>query len=417
MMVKDRIRKIFASKAFYIVFSILASITIWLYVAYIENPNTTIEVKGIKIEFLNEDYVTDRGFVITKISANTLTLRFNGRRNTVTKLSSGNVMATVDLSKIKNTGVFQLKYDVIYPIDINQSAVSISNLTTNYIEVNVDYLVNKDIPVRGLYDGGVAEGFQAEPIELVPSTISISGPQEAISKVSYAQVTVNRENINKTVDEDLPFTIMDSDGHELKSDKITYSQDKVRVIIPVVAIKEIPLTVTYLTGAGTNDTNVTATITPSTINVSGDAETLAGLNQIVLGTIDLTKFAATTTQTFPIVLPNDTKNLTGTAEATVTVTVSGLTTSTVRTSNIETINTTSGYTATVVTNNLDIVLRGSAEELAKVKPSNIRLVADLVELGATKGTFSVMVKVYIDGDYKTVGAIGDYKVTVKLTKG
>ena len=416
-MVKDRIRKIFASKAFYIVFSILASITIWLYVAYIENPNTTIEVKGIKIEFLNEDYVTDRGFVITKISANTLTLRFNGRRNTVTKLSSGNVMATVDLSKIKNTGVFQLKYDVIYPIDINQSAVSISNLTTNYIEVNVDYLVNKDIPVRGLYDGGVAEGFQAEPIELVPSTISISGPQEAISKVSYAQVTVNRENINKTVDEDLPFTIMDSDGHELKSDKITYSQDKVRVIIPVVAIKEIPLTVTYLTGAGTNDTNVTATITPSTINVSGDAETLAGLNQIVLGTIDLTKFAATTTQTFPIVLPNDTKNLTGTAEATVTVTVSGLTTSTVRTSNIETINTTSGYTATVVTNNLDIVLRGSAEELAKVKPSNIRLVADLVELGATKGTFSVMVKVYIDGDYKTVGAIGDYKVTVKLTKG
>ena len=416
-MVKDRIRKIFASKAFYIVFSILASITIWLYVAYIENPNTTIEVKGIKIEFLNEDYVTDRGFVITKISANTLNLRFNGRRNTVTKLSSGNVMATVDLSKIKNTGVFQLKYDVIYPIDINQSAVSISNLTTNYIEVNVDYLVNKDIPVRGLYDGGVAEGFQAEPIELVPSTISISGPQEAISKVSYAQVTVNRENINKTVDEDLPFTIMDSDGHELKSDKITYSQDKVRVIIPVVAIKEIPLTVTYLTGAGKNDTNVTATITPATINGSGDAETLAGLNQIVLGTIDLTKFAATTTQTFPIVLPNDTKNLTGTADATVTVTVSGLTTSTVRTSNIETINTTSGYTATVVTNNLDIVLRGSAEELAKVKPSNIRLVADLVERGATKGTFSVMVKVYIDGDYKTVGAIGDYKVTVKLTKG
>jgi YbbR domain-containing protein len=417
MMVRERLRKLFASRAFYIVFSILASVTIWLYVAYIENPDVAVNVKGIKVEFLKEDYVTDRGLVITSIDTDSLTLRFNGRRNTVTKLSATNVSATVDLSDIKTTGVFQLTYDIEYPIDINTSAISISSRSVDFVTVNVDYLENKDIPVKGTYDGGVAEGYQAEPIELTPSTITVSGPREVLSKISYAWVYVNRENISKTVEESLPFKLMDDSGNQITSEKLHFSQDAINVKIPVVMIKEIPLTVTLLTGAGADESNTVLTISPEQITVSGDAQTLAGLNQIVLGTVDLTKFVSSTSMKFQIVLPNDTKNLTGTSEAEVTVTVSGLETSTIRTTNIDLINVTEGYTASVVTKDLEVVLRGSGAELQKVKPSNIRIVADLVELGAATGTVSVVAKISIDGDFKTVGVIGEYKITVKLTKG
>jgi hypothetical protein len=415
-MVKDRLRKIYTSKAFYIVFSILASVTIWLYISYIEDPDKTVTIKGIKVEFLNGDYVTERGLVITHIETSTLTLGFRGRRNTVTKLSSTNVSATVDLSEIKSTGVYQLDYDIVYPIDFNASAVTISSRSASFIQVTVDNLVKKDIPVYGSFNGSVAEGYQADPLELAPSVITVSGPQEIIKKIASAWVYVSRENLSKTVEDNLPFKLMDEDGNQINSDKLVFSQNTIHVTVRVKKVKEVPLTVTYITGAGADESNTVAVIKPATITVAGDAETLDGYNQIVLGTVDLTKFESTTTLTFPIVLPNDTTNLTGTTEAEVTITVSGLESTSLRATNIDTINTPAGYATTVVTKDLNVLLRGREEELRRVRPSNIRIVADLSGLGATTGTYSVPAKVYVDGGFETVGAIGEYKVTVKLEK-
>lgn len=411
-----RVRRIFGSRAFYIVFSLLASFTIWLYVAYIENPDVAVNVKGIKVEFINQDYVTDRDLVITDSQTDTVSLRFTGKRNTVSKLTNTNLTATVDLADIKTTGVFQLAYTIVYPLDVNATSLMISNRSVDYISVTVDKLAEKDIPVKGTLDGGIAEGYQAEPIELNPNTVKVYGPQEILSRLSYAWVSVKRDNISKTFEDELPFTLFDEAGHEISSDSLTFSQDTIHVKIPVVMIKSVPLTVNLTPGAGANDTNAVCTITPSVITVSGDAEILNSLNQILLGTIDLSKFLNSTTEIFQIVLPNNTANLTGTTAATVTVTVSGLESEHLSATNIQVTNVKAGYTAEVVTQSLDVILRGTATELSKVTASNIRVAADLSDFDATTGTYSVLAKVYVDGALKNVGAVGEYKVTVKIRK-
>ncbi len=415
-MLRNRINKIFASKIFFIIFSVLASITIWLYVAYVENPDVSININGVKVEFINKDFLADRQLVITNISADTVSLRFLGKRNTVSHLTNTNMTVNVDLAEVKTTGVFQLSYTIIYPIDVNAASTTITGRSADYISITVDKLEKKDIPVRGTYDGGVAEGFQAEPIEITPSTITVSGPQEELANISYAWVLVKRDNISKTYEDELPFTMMDVNGNEVASDKLTFSQDTVRVVIPVVMVKEIPLTVNLLPGAGADSSNTVYVIKPSTITISGDAETLTNLNQIILATVDLSKFLNATSSDYQIVLPNNTNNLTGLTTATVTVTISGLESKHMNASNIQLANVTAGYSASIVTKSLDIILRGKAEELAEVSPSNIRVVADLTDLGATTGTYSVLAKVYVDGDLTAVGPIGDYKVTVTITK-
>ncbi len=421
MNVKERINKIFASRSFYIIFSILASLTIWLYVSYIENPDVPVTVRGVKVEILNQDYVTDKGLVITAFDTETVSLRFTGKRNIVTQLTNQNISVTVDLAEIDTKGVFQLvNYIIVYPIDVNPSTFTVSR--SGYIAITVDNLAKKEIPVRGTYDGGVAEGYQAEPIELTPTVITVSGPQDVLKKISYAWVPVHRENITKTVEDNLPFTLMDESGHEVLSDKLTFSQDTIKVVIPVVMTKDIPLTVNLTNGAGADETNTTYKITPSIVSISGDAETLNSYNQISLGTIDLSKFVSATTVTFPIVLPNNTTNLTGITEAIVTVNITGLDSIHLTTDNIQVVNVTPGYTASIITKSLDIVLRGKKEDLDKVKalfnevPATIRIVADLTELGATTGTYRVLAKVNIDGDVTGVGPIGEYKVTVTITK-
>jgi YbbR domain-containing protein len=288
--------------------------------------------------------------------------------------------------------------------------------------VKVDKLVTKEIPVRPTYNGGTAEGYQAEPIEGNPETISISGPDDMVSKVAYAWVNVMRENISKTVEEDFPFVLLDEEGHEVVSEYITASQEKIRVTIPVVMVKEVPLIVNLTPGAGANESNATWTASPATIKLSGDPEILSTFNNILLDTIDLSKFLTATTVTLPIVIPNNTTNLTGETEATVTVSIAGLETAHLSATNIQVTNIKEGYSAQLITQSLDVTLRGEkdvideVQRIAKTTPSIIRIEADLSEYGNTTGTFTVIAKVYVDGGYTNIGAVGEYKVTMSVTK-
>jgi len=409
--IKEKLSKAFSSRAFYIVFSLLASFAIWLYVAYAENPDVTAGISGIRVELRNSDYLTDRGLVVTYVSADTLSLRFVGKRNVVSILSKENITASVDLSEIKRAGTYSLPYTVRYPINVAESSVSVTARSADTILVVVDNLVKKDIPVRGVYDGGVAQGYRAEPMEISPSVITVSGPQAVISRVAYGWVKVLRENISKTVEESVPVLLMDENGEEVKSDFVTLSQNTVEVIIPVFMVKDVPLTVNITPGAGADERNTVVIITPSYVTLSGDAETLNALNKIVLGTIDLKSFAQSITQSFTIAIPNNTQNLTGTTEATVTVSVEGLETRRVTTTNIQMTNQTEGYHYAIVTLSLDVLLRGVPDELEAVEPDNVRVVADLSALGATVGTYTVPAKVYVDGK-ENVGAVGSYTVTV-----
>ena len=405
------IRKVFESRAFYIVFSILASLSIWLYVAYIENPDVSKEVKGIKIEYINEDYVTDRELVITNRSTDTVKIEFTGKRSTVTQLDNQNVTVTVDLSEITDKGTWQLTYDPNLPMEVSENSVTMSG-TPTIITLTVDEQEQKEVSVKGTY-GSVADGYLADTMEISPSTITVYGPQEIVSKIDHAWVNVPRDNISKTVDEELSFTLMDAEGHEVVSDMLTFSQDTVSVHIQVDMMKELPLDVNLTPSAGADETNTTLTITPATITISGDAEILGDINKITLGTIDLGSFLTATTETFQILLPDGTKNLTGLTTATVAVSISGLDSTHVNATNIETTNVAQGLTAEILTSTLDILLRGTQEEIDQITENNISVVADLSEYST--GVFSVVAKVYINGDFDSIGAIGEYKITVTIS--
>jgi YbbR domain-containing protein len=414
MRLRSAIRKVFASRAFFIVFSILASVTIWLYVSYIENPDVSKDIRGVKIVYVHEDYVTDRGLVITNRSTDTVTLKYTGKRGAIAQLSKDNMTVTVDLADITDKGIWQLTYTPNLPLEVSPTAVLLTSGTPSIIALTVDDLAQKEVPVKGAY-GSVAEGYTADAMEIDPNTITVYGPEQIGSQVDKAWVSVQLEDISKTVEEMMTFTLMDAAGHEVSSDMLTFSQDTVRVHIQVNMLKELPLEVLLTPAAGADETNTIRTISPVSIKVSGDAETLEEYNKITLGTVDLGSFLVTTTETFPILLPDGVTNLTGLTSATVTLSVTGLEWEQVTTTNVQQVNLPPGYTADILTNSLDIKMRGRAEELEWVSDADIRVVADLSDLKTT-GTFSVIAKVYVDGDFTSVGAIGVYKVTVSVSE-
>lgn len=419
MMLKDKLNTILNSKAFYVCFSIIMSITLWAYVAYVDNPDVPVTVNNVKIEFSGSEALVDSNLVLTSIDTDSLTIRFSGKRNDVTKLDASNVTVKVDLTEILKlgvAGVYRLSYEINYPTDVDTSSITVTSASADYITANVEKMISKPIQVKYNYDGGVMEGYKAEPVELSPETITVSGPESIVSDISYALVTLLRENIYRTVEEDLPFTLHTDDGTVVDhSDQLIFNTETIHLKLPVVMLKEVSLTVNIAYGAGAVKENTVVRVFPETILLAGDPEILNDLNQINLGTIDVTDFPTTFTDSFRISIPNDVENLTGESEAVVMVNITGLDTKKLSATNIQYKNATEGYNVEVITQSLDITIRGDEELLEQVTSENIRIVADLSELGKTTGTFTLVAKVYIDG-FTEVGPIGDYLVTITVTR-
>ena len=420
-MVREKVNFVFNSRVFRLVFSLLVAIALWLYVEYSENED--IQSGGIRVavEFLNPEMVTDRNLIITKIQTETITLEFSGKRSNVGKLyNSGAVRITANLADITSADINTLQYTVSYSDGINQNDLVITSRSDNYILIDVENAFKKEVPIISKVDGQLAaDGYQVETLIFTPETITISGPQSEVERVESARVNIQRENLTKTVTADIPFTLIDADGKEIVSDLVTVDRENVTVIIPIRMIKEIALTVNFSYGAGAIAENTVWTISPETITVSGEPELLNSLNSLALTTVDLTKFESYYTTPVQIILPNDIVNVTGITEAEITVSIRDLDTKrfSVPLQSVQFTNETPGYTTTTITSELDVTIRGPAEELAMLTEDNLRVIVDMTEFGNTTGSSSLPARIRVDGDgASSCGAIGEYKVSVRVTQ-
>ncbi len=418
-MIGDKIQRLLQKESFYIFFSIIASVALWAYVEFSENPDVIAKANNIPIQFINEEALTKEGLILTGIDKESISLQFSGKRNNVGKLSGSNVQLTVNLMDILDSGgvpgVYQLSYKIIYPSSVNVSGIGVAERSAGYVTVTVENLVSVEVFVKGSYDGGVDEGYSAEPIEFYPEKITVSGPEALVKEVSYAWVAVQGDSISETLEIETPVILMDSYGKVVSSDKLTLSEDVIKVKIPVLVVKDVALSVNFIYGASATKDNVICTISPSSVTLSGEAEILDGINKLIIGTIDLMSFSETNAEPMQIVIPNSVENVTGVTTAIVSVQVRGVDIAKAVTTNIQVKNETLGYTSTILTQSLEITLRGTGGSEDLVKPENIRVVADLAELGESAGTFSVPAKVFVDGS-TTVDVIGAYKVTVVVEK-
>ena len=166
-------------------------------------------------------------------------------------------------------------------------------------------------------------------------------------------------------------------------------------------------------GAGATSANTNVTITPDRMTLAGDSSILEGLNEIYLDSINLSGFRSTFSEEYLIPVNNALRNLTGTATAKVDIEISGLSVATYSVKNISLVNIPENLTVDIVSESIDIDIRGTEEQLNELKPENIRVVADLADYKDSEGTYMPQVKIYIDGSID-VGAIGSYTITVEI---
>ncbi|MBQ6366758.1 MAG: hypothetical protein IJI61_10205 [Oscillospiraceae bacterium] len=408
---------IYKSKAFWMLSSLVLSFVLWIYVTSVESDEIRQTFRGVRVELVGESVLRNsRNLVVTDLSTNTVSIEVRGPRRVVSALAPEDLSAQVDVSKLTQSAYASMQYTVSYPTRMDTSALIVSRKVPDTVNFTVSRLNSKSIPVRGRFEGNIAEGYTAEPVVFEPSEITVSGPDAYLKNVSYAWVSFTATDVSSTYSVETGFTLMDASDAAAETEGLTCSADVVSATLPILEMKELPLTVNLIYGAGANESNTKVTIEPSSILLAGDSSILNAMNNIPVATIDLSSFNSTYTDTYPINFDNSLRNVEGITEAAVSVEVIGLETKTLTVTNIQCRGVTEGYEADVLSRALTVRLRGTAENLARVNENDLVAVADLTDYTLSTGSNIVNVRIQVDGALN-VGAIGGpYTITVDIRK-
>ena len=183
-------KKIKNSTVTWIVISLLIAVIMWTYVASQDTAEFKRTFPGVRVEVVGEDILRNsRNMVITNISTPTVSVEVVGPRRIVSALNEEDLVARVDVSKLTMAAVTTQSYKIIFPDGTDTSSLNTLNRAPETIVFTVSELIDKQIPVRGSFEGKSVEGYVAEAPVFTPSTITVSGPEIYLKNIKYAWLT------------------------------------------------------------------------------------------------------------------------------------------------------------------------------------------------------------------------------------
>ena len=415
-MTKKKVSKLFNNNIFWAVISLVAALAIWLYMTATQEEEIDVTLSGVQVVFAGEeDLQATRGLVITDVSTRTVDVTVRGTRLNIGSLAASDVQAVIDVSRFNSTSNSTQSYNLVYPDGVDASAVRVVRSSPSTISFQVTRMDDKIVPVDAAFTGSVAEGYMLGDIEYEPRSITVSGPQSVLETIDRVYVEVELMDLDATRTVEAPFTLRDADGNEIAKDGLEFDFDTVTVTIPISKMKDVPIYVNLIEGAGATRENTSIKLSESSITIAGDAATVDGINRIEVGPVDLTSFELTYEGTLDVVLPNGVENISGIEEVDVSLEVTGLAVRDFTVTNISDTGLPEGYSAELVTHSLTVRIRGPQDALANLNSSNIRAVADLSNTTAS-GTMDIPnVQIVIDGALNC-GAVGTYRLTYNISR-
>lgn len=408
-------KKMDKQKIIFLVLSCLVAVTLWIFVDVTGGESVEIEIKDIPIEYLYGDTVlAQRGLMLLEEgTTQTVDVKLTATRWNSTSLDRSAVRATVDLTDVTEIGTQRLTISIFY--NSEAEGITKKSTTPTMATVNIGELYHKEVEVRCERVGTVAEGYSAGELQLSPSVVEIRGQQEDIDPVSYVKVVLQYEEATATITEDLEFQYYDANDQLLSGEGIHASVDTITATLPINVTKELQLTMNFIESPGARLQNTDWDIEPSSILVSGDAELLRDVESIVLDDFELAALDSNTRYSYTIPLPEGCENLSGVTKATLTISFQDMKSAPVATTNIRCENVPEGKSASILTEQLTVVVFGTSADVDAVTGEDLEAVADLTDFGSAAGTYTVLVTIRsTKGD---LGISGTYQIRVTLREG
>lgn len=404
-------------KIIYALLAVVISFGLWMYVVTVVNPEWEDTFYNIPVILENEDILRERGLMMVSEEPPTVTLRLSGNRTDMIKLNSANITIRVDLSRIYSAGEQTLSYSILYPGDMPNNAFEVVSQTPQLITLSVAEWKSKEVDVLVTFQGSVPEQYIAfkDQATLDYEKVTVTGPASVMDRIAYANVQVDLEGKTESVSQKYSYVLCDSDGAPVESNWLKANTEEVFYSLKIQQWKDIPLRLDVTDGGGIKKGDCHITMSADTIRVSGSKKLLATLNELVLGTIDLSQLTADTQLTYELMIPEGITNLSETKKVDVTVDIPELPMKEFTVTNIQPFNIPSGMSVVISTTEKAVQIRGPQEALNALTARDLILRVDMAD--AEVGTASVKATVLVNhASYSGVlGAVGSYDVVATVT--
>lgn len=403
------------NKLLTILLSAAIAVGLWIYVITVEQPESENTYYNIPVVLQNESILAERGLMITS-ERPTVTLHLSSTRTNLNQLNESNINVIANVNSIVTPGTHELTYNVSYPGNVPAGSVTRKSSNPDMITLKVENRITKPVPVVAVYDGSVPEGMIADKsnVQLDYTAIEVSGPESVLEQITQAVIFVDLQDRTETIVQECAYTLCNEAGEPVDSQWVTTNAELVNLTLPIKRVKEIELKVTVVSGGGATEQTSAIDIQPKVIRVSGSDALLENLEVLDLGTVNLGELTADTVLNLPIILPEGITNETGITEAAVEVKFPNLRTTGMNVDNIQLINVPAGLHAELVTQVLEVKLRGPAALIESIEPEHVTVMVDLVN--AQAGTDKYTAQVLVQSSFNGVGAMNSYTVMVTLTE-
>ena len=175
------------SKILAFLLALVVSIVLWFYAVTVVNPDDTITISGISVQFEGTEALTSQGLMLTGGDSTKVSIKVSGRRSDLKELNNETVTAIADVTRIAASGSYQLRWSVVWPSTAATGYISETSRAPSRISVTVsDIKENPEVPIELEYTGEPKTGYMIDKSNLTLGTqsISVRGPAEEVNKIA-----------------------------------------------------------------------------------------------------------------------------------------------------------------------------------------------------------------------------------------
>lgn len=381
------------------VLSLVFAMLLWGYVLMTQNPERVKTIPNVRVSIEGEADLTTRRLTIRGDRAALLddvSVRVRTQLTSYADLSADDITASISLSNISTAGT--------HPVTINahSSNGQVVSVTPSQIEVEIDTLVSRAVPVEVRKEGKLPDGYWAGDVQLSSSVIMLEGAATDLARITKAVGVIDLTDRTESVNHSMMLTLYDEAGNEVSSSVLFGGMPTVVARLEILPSKLVPIDVdAAIVGRDALPENFEivsdgTSLEGNLVRIVGDADALAKVASLSLETLDVTGLTESVQQELAVIVPEGVRII-GDSMVNLQVTIREKTDTIALTElPIEIVGLARKQKASLSEEFAGITLSGRVSLLAGITRGDIVVYADVTGLAA--GTHEVKLAVQIDGE-------------------
>ena len=398
-MLKQGLKSFFTKNIAIKVLSLMFAILLWGYVLMTQNPPRVKTVTDVTVSIEGEADLTTRKLTLRGDRAALLedvSVRVRTELTSYADISADDITASINLSRITSTGKHTVR------IHAKSSSGDVVSVSPSEIEVEIDTLTTRNIPIEIHEEGELPEGYWAGDVQLDSATVLLEGPGTDLAKIVKAVGTIDLTNRTESLNQSIMLALYDKEGNVVESSILFGGMPTVVAKQEILPSKLVPIDVDgAIIGREELPENFEiasygTSLESTLVRIVGDADVIQKIESLSLEPVDVTGCTESIQQELAINVPEGVRII-GADSVNLQVTIREKTAVLEFTElPIEMVGLARKQTATLSQELANVTFSGRVSLLAGITRGDVKVYADVTGLAA--GTHDVKLALQIDGE-------------------